>query len=170
MDYMEPITNKVTESGIITIDPADYYVKGERVLFDVKSLLIEEFLLREKDFREFVKTNNWENYSGKFVAVTCSNDAVIPVWAYMLLASALEPFTQQVVFGNLEDLETELFRQELKKINPENFRDQRIVIKGCGDIHVPTSAYMELTGLLKPFVKSIMYGEPCSTVPVYKRK
>lgn len=167
---METLTNKVAESGIITIDPADYYVKGERVLFDMKSLLIEEFLLREKDFREFVKTNNWENYTDKFVAITCSNDAIIPVWAYMLLASALEPFVQKVVFGNLEDLETELFREELKKINLENFRDQRIVIKGCGDIHVPTSVYMELTSLLKPFVKSIMYGEPCSTVPVYKRK
>jgi hypothetical protein len=167
---METLTNKVAESGIVTIDPADYYVKGERVLFDIKSLLIEEFLLREKDFREFVKTNTWESYSGKLVAITCSNDAIIPVWAYMLLASALEPFAKRVIFGNLENLETELFKEELKKINLEHFRDQRIVIKGCGDIHVPTAAYVELTTLLKPYVKSIMYGEPCSTVPVYKRK
>ena len=166
---MESITNKVAESGIVTIDPADFYVKGERVLLDIKPLLYEELILREKDFREFIKTNNWSAYREKFVAITCTNDSIIPVWAYMLLASALEPFAGKIVFGDLNTLETELFKSKIAQFNPENFRNQRIVIKGCGDIAVPPSVYMELTRMLKPFVKSIMYGEPCSTVPIYKK-
>lgn len=162
--------NKVAESGLITIDPADFYQQGERFVFDIKPLLIEEFLLREKDFREYVKKHDWTFYSGKYVAVTCSNDAIIPVWAYMLLASSLEPFAAKIVFGDLNDLESELFKEKLSQINPADYRDQRIVIKGCGDILVPVNVYMELTRLLKPYVKSIMYGEPCSTVPVYKAR
>ena len=163
------ITNKVSTSGLITIDPADFYIEGERVLFDVKSLLVEEFLLREKDFREFVKNNDWSLYKGKFVAITCSNDAIVPVWAYMLLASALQPYAAEIVFGTIEDLESILFSKQLSRLPVEEYRDQRIVIKGCGDVSVPVSAYMELTRILKPIVKSIMYGEPCSTVPVYKK-
>ncbi len=167
---MESITNKVAESGILTIDPANFYMEGERELLDLKPLLIEEFLLKEKDFREYVKSNNWENYTNKFVAITCSNDAIIPVWAYMLLASALQPFAKKIIFGSLNDLETALFLEQLATLNVEEYRDQRIVIKGCGDLSIPVSAYMELTRKLKPVVKSIMYGEPCSTVPVYKKK
>ena len=166
---MTEITNKVSTSGLITIDPADFYVKGERVLLDVKPLLVEEFLLREKDFREYVKNNDWAHYTGKFVAITCTNDAIIPVWTYMLLAGALQPFAAKIVFGNLNELEAVLFSESLSKMNPDDYRDQRIVIKGCGDIPVPTSVYVELTRMLKPVVKSIMYGEPCSTVPVYKK-
>ena len=164
------IENKVTESGLITVDLSDFYMKGERVLLDIKPLLIEEFLLREKDFREYVKTTDWSEYKDKFVAITCTNDAIIPVWAYMLLATALQPFAARIVFGNLEALEMELFREQLAKIDNETFRDQRVVIKGCGDIPVPVSAFVELTRKLQPVVKSIMYGEPCSTVPVFKRK
>jgi Protein of unknown function (DUF2480) len=166
---MTEITNKVSTSGLITIDPADFYVKGERVLLDVKPLLVEEFLLREKDFREYVKNHNWAQYTGKFVAITCTNDAIIPVWAYMLLAGALQPFAAKIVFGNLNELEAVLFSESLSKLNHEDYHDQRIVIKGCGDIPVPTAVYVELTRVLKPVVKSIMYGEPCSTVPVYKK-
>ena|SRR5688572_29970789 len=164
------IENKVTESGLMTIDLSEFYVTGERVLLDIKPLLIEELLLREKDFREYVKTNNWSEYKDKFVALTCTNDAIIPVWAYMLLATALQPYAARIVFGNLEALEMELFREQLSKIDSESFRDQRVVIKGCGDIPVPVSAFVELTRKLQPVVKSIMYGEPCSTVPVFKRK
>lgn len=167
---METIFNKVSESGIITIDPADFFVKGERVIFDLKLLLVDEFLLREKDFREFVKNNNWESYSGKLVAVTCSNDAIIPVWAYMLVVANLEPFAKKIVFGDLSELESQLFQEQLSKLNPNDFTDARVVIKGCGDLPIPTSVYMEITRMLKPVVKSIIYGEPCSTVPVYKRK
>ena len=164
------IVNKVAESGLITINLEDFYPEGERVVFDIKDYLFEELLLKEKDFREFVKLNDWSKYKNKFVAVTCSNEAVVASWAYMLVASALEPYAKKIVFGNAETLETVLFHDALAKINAENYRDQRIVIKGCSDKPVPVSAYVELTSLLKPFVKSIMYGEACSTVPVFKRK
>ncbi len=164
------IINKVDQSGLITIDPADYFTTGERVAFDIKPLLFEELILREKDFREFIKTNDWTAYSDKLVAVYCSNNAIVPVWAYMLLASALQPFAKEIFFGAADEMEKHLFYTALEKLNPDDFRDQRIVIKGCGDVPVPVSAYVELTRLLKPVVKSIMYGEPCSTVPVYKRQ
>jgi hypothetical protein len=164
------IVNKVAESGLITINLEDFYPEGERVVFDMKDYLFEELLLKEKDFREFAKTNDWSKYKDKFVAITCSNDAIVARWAYMLVAVALQPYAKRIVFGNLETLETILFRNALSNINPEKFRDQRIVIKGCGDKPVPVSAYVELTSLLQPVVKSIMYGEPCCTVPVYKKK
>jgi len=164
------IVNKVAESGLITINLEDFYPEGERVVFDMKDHLFEELLLKEKDFREFVKTNDWTKYKTKFVAVTCSNDAIVASWAYMLVAASLQPFAKKIIFGNLEILETVLFHDALSKINPEDYRDQRIIIKGCSDKPVPVSAYVELTSLLQPVVKSIMYGEPCSTVPVYKSK
>ena len=164
------ILNKVAESGLITINLEDFYPEGERVLFDMKDHLFEELLLKERDFREFVKTNDWSKYKDKFVAVTCSNDAIVASWAYMLVAASLQPYAKKIVFGTLETLETILFHDALLKINPETYRDHRIVIKGCSDKPVPVSAYVELTALLQPVVKSIMYGEPCSTVPVYKSK
>ena len=164
------IINKVSESGLITINLEDYYSEGERVLFDMKNYLFEELLLKEKDFREFAKTNDWSKYKDKFVAITCSNDAIVASWAYMIVASALEPFAKKIVFGNLEILETILFHDVLSKISAENFRDQRVVIKGCSDKPVPVSAYVELTKILRPVAQSIMYGEPCSTVPIYKKK
>lgn len=163
------IVNKVEQSGLITIDPADFYPRGERATFDIKQHLFEELILREKDFREFVKSNDWTPFKDKFVAVYCSNDAIVPVWAYMLLASALQPFAREIFFGTPDEMEKHLFYAALEKLNPDDFRDQRIVIKGCGDVPVPVSAYMELTKMLKPVAKSIMYGEPCSTVPVFKR-
>jgi len=166
---MSEIVNKVSESSLITIDPADYYPEGERVVLDLKPLLVEEFLLREKESREYIKNHDWAVYQNKFVAIHCSNDALIPVWEYMLLSSALEPYARKIFFGNGDELEKALFSAALGKINPEDFRDRRVVIKGCGNIPVPVSAYVELTRILKPVVKSIMYGEPCSTVPVYKK-
>jgi hypothetical protein len=163
------IINKVDQSGLVTIDPADFYPQGARAAFDIRPLLFEELLLREKDFREFVKENDWSAYRDQYVAVYCSNDAIVPVWAYMLLASALQPFAKEIFFGSPYEMEKHLFYTALKKINPTDFQNQRVVIKGCGDVPVPVSAYVELTRLLKPVVKSIMYGEPCSTVPVYKK-
>ena len=127
-------------------------------------------MLREKDFREFVKTHDWSQYNGKNVAVTCTADAIVPVWAYMLLANKLAPFAREVVFGNEDVLETVLFEKSIAKMDVEQYRDQRIVLKGCGDIPVPVSAYVELTKKLTPVVKSLMFGEPCSTVPIYKKK
>ncbi|MCO4293100.1 DUF2480 family protein [Solitalea sp. MAHUQ-68] len=170
MEIQENIVNKVANSGLISFDLALYYHSGERIVYDIKDNLFHGLILREKDFREFVKEHDWAQYQGKNVAITCSADAIVPTWAYMLLATKLEPFANRVVFGNLEALEIVLFRDALASVDLEQFRDQRLVVKGCGDIPVPISAYVEITLLLRPIVKSIMYGEPCSTVPLYKRK
>lgn len=166
---MEEIVNKVAGSGLITIDLGDMYPAGERVLIDIKDQLFQELILREKDFREYIKTHDWSQYSEKYVALTCSADAIIPDWAWMLLASALAPFAKKIVFGTTELLETVLFDELLSAFDIEQYRDARIVIKGCGDKPVPKTAYIELTKKLQSVAKSIMYGEPCSTVPVYKK-
>ena len=163
------IINRVANSPIKTINLEDLYVSGERVLMDLKDNLHQGLILKEKDFRAFVKNHNWSVYQGKHVAVYCSVDAILPTWAYMLLATRLEPFAKTIVFGNLERLEEELFLTALKKINPEDYKDQKVVIKGCSKIHVPVSIYVEITRKLRPFASSIMYGEPCSTVPLYKK-
>jgi len=170
MDIQENIINKVAQSGLVTLDPASFYPEGERVIYDIKDNLYMELILREKDFREFVKSHDWSQYAGKNVGITCTADAIVPAWAYMLLANRLAPYAREVVFGNEEVLETVLFEKELAKANLEQYRDQRIVLKGCGDVDVPTSAYVELTKRLTPVAKSLMFGEPCSTVPIYKRK
>ncbi len=170
MDIQENIINKVAQSGLVTFDPASLYPVGERVLYDIKDNLFMGLMLREKDFREFIKAHDWQQYQDKYVAVTCSADAIVPTWAYMLLANKLNPYAKKVVFGDLNILETVLYEEAISKINLEAFRDQRVVIKGCGDITVPESAYVSLTFRLTAVVKSILYGEPCSTVPVYKRK
>lgn len=164
----DEIVNKVANSGLITIDLEEFYPKGERVLFDIKPLLFQELILKEKDFREFIKLHDWAIYKNKFIAITCSADAIVPTWAFMLLSLALEPFAKKIVFGNLEILETILFNEVLLKFNYSEFQDKRIVIKGCGNLPVSINAYVELVRGLKPFAKSIMYGEPCSTVPLYK--
>ena len=166
---MSEILNKVAESGLITIDLEAYYPEGERIAFDMAPLLVEGLLLREKDFRSFITEHDWSTYKGKHVALFCSTDAIIPRWAWMLLSAALQPFATTVVFGNAETLENVLFESFLSQLNPEDYRDQRVVIKGCSHKPVPVQAYVKLTALLLPVVKSILYGEPCSTVPVYKR-
>jgi len=165
---MSEIENKVANSGIVTIDLEEYYVSGERILFDIKPLLFQELILKEKDFRDFIKNNDWTIYKDKLVAITCSVDAIMPTWAYMLLTLALEPFAKKIVFGDLNLLENELFEEKLLNLDINQFKDARIVIKGCGEKPIPINAYVKLTALLKPHVKSIMYGEPCSTVPLYK--
>lgn len=163
------IVNKVSQSGLITIDLEAFYPQGERFLFDIKGLLFHELILKEKDFREFIKNEDWNKYTDKYIALTCSADAIVPTWAYMLLAAQLEPFAKKVVFGNLETLETILYSEILAKINVQEYKDARVVIKGCGSLPVPKAAYVEITRLLRPAAKSIMYGEACSTVPLYKK-
>jgi hypothetical protein len=170
MQIQENIVNKVAQSGLISFDLAELYPQGDRVLYDIKDNLFHGLILREKDFREFVKEHDWSSYADKHIAIICSADAVVPTWAYMLLANKLAPFAASVIFGDLETLETILFQRAMEKLNLETYRDQRVVIKGCGDIAVPTSAYVQITTKLTGIVKSIMYGEPCSTVPIYKRK
>lgn len=163
------IVNRVINSGLITFDLEDYYHHGERVVYDLKDNLFMGMILKEKDFREFLKTNDWTTYKGKNVAITCSEDAIIPTWAYMLLQIHLESHANMVIFGTLQDLENKLYEEAISKVNFADFQDKRVVIKGCSKVSVPTYAYVELTRRLKPFVQSLMFGEPCSTVPLYKR-
>jgi hypothetical protein len=170
MDIQENIVNRVAQSGLISLDPAELYPAGERIVYDIKENLFHGLMLREKDFREFIKQHDWTQYQGKHVAITCSSDAIVPTWAYMLLGNKMAPFASTIVFGNLELLETVLFDRAVNNLDVEKYRDERIVIKGCGDIPVPVSAYVDLTAKLTGVAKSIMYGEPCSTVPIYKRK
>lgn len=162
--------NKVAESGIITLNLEDYYPQGEVMLFDLKDYLFMGLILKEKDFREALKNLDLTPYQNKNIAITCTADAVIPMWANMLVASYLQPVAKNVVFGNEDFLQKTLFLKNLYKINPAEFADKRVVIKGCGELPVSESAYVEITNLLRPVVKSIMYGEPCSTVPIFKKK
>jgi hypothetical protein len=165
----DEIVNKVAQSGIVTIDLEEYYPEGKRVLLDIKPLLFQELILKEKDFREHIKTEDWSKYQDCYVAITCSNDAIVPTWAYMLLALALQPFARKIVFGNLNILEDILFEDIIEKMDLSQYRDTRIVIKGCSNKPVPISAYVSLTAKLKPLAKSVMFGEPCSTVPLYEQ-
>ncbi len=162
--------NKVANSGLITINLENYYPEGERVLLDIKDQLFMGLVLKEKDFRQFIKEHDWQQYSNKFVAVTCSADAIIPTWAYMLIASKLSGVAKKMVFGSLETLETVLWETILNEFPVEEFRDQKIVIKGCGDLPIGANAYLSLTSKLVQVASSVMFGEPCSTVPVFKSK
>ena len=166
----EVFVNKVANSGIETINLEDYFPVGERVSIDVKELLFMELVLKEKDFREWIKTNDWTQYSEKFVAVYCSSDAIVPTWAYMLISSKLSGIAQKVVFGDLNALESALWENAFNTLEVENYKDKKVVIKGCGDLPVSAAAYTNITSKLLPVVQSLMYGEPCSTVPVFKRK
>lgn len=166
----DPIINKVTDSGLITINPADYYPKEPIAVFDLKDFLFMGLILKEKDYREALKKHDWEQYRNKNVAITCSADAIIPVWAYMLPATYLTGLAANFAVGDEAQLLRSLFLQNLGQINLEELRDQRVVIKGCGETPIGEYVYLELTRLMMPVAKSIMYGEPCSTVPVFKKK
>jgi hypothetical protein len=163
------IINKVAQSGLISIDLEEYYVKGPRMLFDLKGWLFEELILKEKDFREKLKMHDWNQYKDAYVAVTCSADAIVPTWAFMLVTTYLQPVAKEVIFGTLTDLEEKLFSDRIDSLDVAPFTGQRIVVKGCSGIPVPVSAYVKLTNKLRPVAKSIMYGEPCRTVPLYKQ-
>lgn len=166
----DKIINKVTESGLVTLDLAQFYPRDEMVVFDLKDHLFMGMILKEKDFREALKNLDLEKFRNKSVAITCSADAIIPVWAYMLVTAQLQPIAKEIVVGDEKELHRRLFLKNLAVINAAEFVNQRIVIKGCGDTPIDEFAYAEATRLLLPVAKSIMYGEPCSTVPVYKKK
>lgn len=170
MEIQENIVNKVANSGLVTLNLEEYFHKGERVVYDIKDNLFHGLMLKEQDFRAFIKEHDWSQYTDKNIAITCSTDAIVPTWAYMLLANKLKPFANEVVFGSLETLEAVLYTKALAKIDVNHYADERVVIKGCADLEVPVTAFVEITSLLTPVVKSIMYGEPCSTVPIYKKK
>jgi hypothetical protein len=166
---METIVNKVAESGIITLDLAPFVPSDEVAVFDLKPFLFREMILREKDYRAALLTHDWQQFSGKHVAVTCSVDAIVPVWAYMLATSYIQPYAASVLFGTKDELVKMLINQRISQIDINEYADKRVVIKGCGDVAIPDAAYVAVTQHLRPVVKSLMYGEPCSTVPIYKK-
>jgi hypothetical protein len=163
------IINRVTGSGLVTLNLEDYYAPGDRVLYDLKDNLFMGLILKEKDFRAFLKEHDWSQYAGKHVAITCTEDAIIPTWAYMLLTLQLQPHAQSIVYGTIADLEEKLYFDAIARIDVANYQDVRVVVKGCSDVPVPVAAYVELTRVLRPVVQSLLFGEPCSTVPLYKR-
>ena len=164
------IVNKVANSGLITLNLEDFYPEGKRCFFDLKGCLYEGLILKEKDFRAFVKDHNWTQYQDAYVAIGCTADAIIPIWAYMLLSNALAPYTKKVIKGDLDALEINLFEDALNHLDLTPYQNERIIIKGCSQKPVPENAYVSLTQKLTGVAKSIMYGEACSTVPIYKKK
>ncbi|GAB4413108.1 MAG: DUF2480 family protein [Bacteroidia bacterium] len=166
---MSDIVNRVASSPVITFKLEDHAPQGERVLLDIQDRLFQGMILRERDFRAWIKEHDWTQYTGKHVALTCGTDAIIQTWAYMLLAAHLHEYARTVVFGTLEDLERVLWQAALDQIDWSQFQDAPVVVKGCSKQEVPTSAYVEATRRLLPLARKLSFGEPCSTVPVYKR-
>jgi hypothetical protein len=166
----EVLINKVANSGIITLDLEAFLPKGEIGSFDLKDYLFMGLILKEKDFREELKKTDWTQYKNKNIAIVCSADAIIPLWAYMLVTTYLQPEAKDIYIGSTEEMHKHIVLKNINCINPQEYTDQRVVIKGCGEIPIESYAYAEITRILLPVVKSIMYGEPCSTVPVYKKK
>ena len=165
----EVIKNKVAESGLVTINPEDFLCTEEIVVFDLKDFLFMEMILKEKEFREALKKHDWQQYQNKYVSLVCTADAIIPVWAWMLAAAYLQPMAKEIFMGNAITFKEKIILKNLDAFNVSDFTGKRIVIKGCGDVPVSDFIYMELTKRLLPFAQSIMYGEQCSTVPVYKK-
>lgn len=165
----QPIVNRVANSPLVTIDLEKYYHQGIREEWDMKPHLFQGLILKERDFRAFVKDHDWSQYQGRNLAIICSNEAIVPTWAYMLVSVHLEPYAHHFVFGDLAALEQSLFQTALSKLNLQDYRDVKVIIKGCGRYPVPEYAYVEVTRLLRGVAASIMYGEPCSTVPLYKK-
>lgn len=166
----DEIINRVASSKLIVVDLEDYYPKGKRTVLDIKNWLFQELVLREKDFRETVKHHDWSQYQDDFVALTCTSDAIVPAWAFMLLTMHLEPYAKKVVIGSLDQLETSIYQDIIQNIDMSEFQDKPLIIKGCANKPVPANAYILLSQKLRPIAKSIMYGEACSSVPLYKRK
>ena len=165
----EQIVNKVAASSLRTLDLETFYVSGERILFDIKDQLFQGQVLREKEFRSFVEAHDWSTYQEKHVALYCSADAIVPTWAYMLLTSRLAGLASTIIFGTLEELEIHLFRKNLEQVDWTIYNEAKVVIKGCSKVHVPEAIYVDVTQRLSSLASSIMYGEPCSTVPILKK-
>lgn len=164
------IINRVSNSKLVTFDLEDFYPVGDRVLFDIKDWLLEGLVLRETVFREKALEHDWKQYEGKYVALTCSTDAIIPAWAFMLLVTHLQPYAKKVVTGDLQELETILFTEIIEKLDVSALEGKPVIVKGCAHKPVPKNAYLLLIQKLQPVVKSLMYGEACSSVPLYKTK
>jgi hypothetical protein len=167
---MEEIVNKIKESGLVSIDLADYSPKNKIEVIDLSSQLWQGLVLKEKDFRLWIKENNWKQYKGKVVLITCTTDAIIPAWAYMLVGCALNDIVLYYSNTSFEELTKQLILREIEKTELSKIIDARVIVKGCSKIPFPDFAMLELTKFLLPHVKSLMFGEPCSTVPIYKKK
>lgn len=166
----EEIVNRVANSKLVVVNLEDYYPNGKRILFDIKDWLFEGIVLREKEFRAHVNSHDWSQYKDTYVALTCSTDAIIPAWAYMLVTMYLEPFAKKVLIGDLEQLEASLYQTIIENLDTEMFKGKPLIIKGCSNKPVPANAYILLSQKLKPFAQSIMYGEACSSVPLFKKR
>lgn len=163
------IVNRVASSALVSFDLEAYYEPGDRIVLDIADQLYEGLILREKDFRDFIKNHDWRQYQGKFVAIGCSADAIVPTWAFMLVMIALEPYAKLVVFGTAEALEEQIFRKRLASVDWHAYQGAKVVIKGCSKVNVPVAVYVEATAQIRRYASSIMYGEPCSTVPLFKK-
>lgn len=167
---MDEIVNRVAKSPLVTLDLEEFYPKGKRMIFDLKDFLYEELILREKDFREELKNHDWTQYQDAYVAMHCSSDAIIPSWAFLLVATYLQPVAKKIVKGNLVDLETSLYRDIISDLDISSYENKKIIIKGCSKKPVPDAAYIQLIDKIQPHVSSLMFGEACSTVPLMKKK
>ena len=167
---LDNIVNRVANSELKTIDLEDYYPKGERTVIDIKNWLFHELILKETDFREHLKNHDWSQYQKQFIALTCSSDAIIPSWAYMLISTFLTPHAKAIVVGDLIELETIIYQKIIHNLNIDDFKAKPVIIKGCANKPIPPTAYIQLIEKLQPHVKSIMFGEACSTVPLFKNK
>jgi len=166
----DEIVNRVAQSKLVTFDLEDYYPEGERILLDIKDWLFEGFILKEKEFRTYISEHDWSHYQDTFVAINCSTDAIIPGWANMLIASKLQPFAKNVIVGTLEQLESSLYQSIIENIDVTKYQDKPVIIKGCTNKPVPPNAYLWITVKIQDVAKSVMYGEACSSVPLYKKK
>ncbi len=166
---MAEIINRIEKSSLVQIDLAAFYPQGKRTTFDLKPWLFEGLILKENDFRESVKNHDWAQYQDQFVAITCTSDVIIPSWAFLLLAVAIEPFAKKAVYGNQETLETVLFEDFYATHDFSQYEGSKVIVKGCGHLPIPQQAYVSYISKLKPFANSIMFGEPCSSVPLYKK-
>ena len=166
----DEIINRVANSKLITLNLEDYYPEGKRLVFDIKEWLFEGLVLREKDFREHVKLHDWSQYCDCYIALSCSTEAIIPDWAFLLISLHLQPYAKKVVVGDLNNLETSIYQDIIENLDLKNFKDKPIIIKGCSNKPVPKNAYIMIANKLKPIAKSIMYGEACSSVPLYKKQ
>ena len=169
MSEDKPLVNRVAESSLVTFKLEDLFPEGELAHFDLVDFLFMGLILKEKDFREALKAHDWQQYEGKILLVYCSSDAIIPLWAYMLVASYAQPFARDIFQGNAEAYYQAAFTRALAHIDPRDYEGQRVVVKGCSHKPVPAAAYLEITKLLRPYALSILFGEPCSTVPIFKR-
>ena len=164
-----PLQNKATSRPVISLDPADYFPRQEEIaIVDLKDFLFQGLILREKDFRAQVEATDWSLYRDKYTGIICSADAIIPLWAWMVISSSLAPYAKDIAVGPADQLGDIFQMRRLEQLNPEDYRGQRVVVKGCGDRHVREGAYAIIARKLAPVSRALMFGEPCSTVPVYR--